>query len=213
MPTRIHFCSRLAGLLMLDTSARLTPKKAELAWQMPFELGNGIACWMDSEARYRYTIRNGLAYLYTDGHGRDVPGRFVILRQDTGQIVAQHVNQGQDINCIGGSWYLDRRQGHHALGCRAWPEARRPTPLAAVADRRRSDTPTARRAGQERIYQRLRSAHGIPHCGRPPAGAQRGWTSNLLRPPRSLRLGKGARLVRFGAGAAVTATVAIGHLR
>ena len=87
-------------------AVRITPQKAELAWKMPFELPNGIACWMDSEARYRYTMRDGLAYLYTDGHGRDVPGRFLVLRQDNGKILAEHVNEGGEADKIGGLWYL-----------------------------------------------------------------------------------------------------------
>jgi len=85
---------------------RITPTEATLAWKMPFEPRNGIACWMDTEARYRYTMRDGLAYLYTDGSGREVPGRFLVLRQDTGRIVAQHTNQGDESEKIGGLWYL-----------------------------------------------------------------------------------------------------------
>ena len=73
---------------------------------MPFEPHNGIACWMDSEARYRYTMRDGLAYLYTDGQGREVPGRFLVLRQDDGKVVAQHVNEDGEADRIGGLWYL-----------------------------------------------------------------------------------------------------------
>ena len=85
---------------------RITPAKATLAWKMPFEPRNGIACWMDTEARYRYTMRDGLAYLYTDGAGREVPGRFLVVRQDTGQIMAEHTNAGDESEKIGGLWYL-----------------------------------------------------------------------------------------------------------
>jgi outer membrane protein assembly factor BamB len=85
---------------------RITPEAATLAWQMPFEPQNGIACWMDTEARYRYTMCDGLAYLYTDGSGREVPGRFLVVRQDTGEIVAEHGNEGEQADKIGGLWYL-----------------------------------------------------------------------------------------------------------
>jgi hypothetical protein len=61
---------------------------------------------MDTEARYRYTMRDGLAYLYTDGAGREVPGRFMVLRQDSGRVVAEHTNEGDQSNKIGGLWYL-----------------------------------------------------------------------------------------------------------
>lgn len=84
---------------------RITPEKATLAWKMPFEPRNGIACWMDSEARYRYTMRGGLAYLYTDGT-REAPGRFLVVRQETGEVLAQHANTGGEADRIGGLWYL-----------------------------------------------------------------------------------------------------------
>lgn len=85
---------------------RITSKSAALAWKMPFEPRNGIACWMDSEARYRYTMRDGLAYLYTEGAGREVPGRFLVVHQETGEIVAEHTNEGSEAEKIGGLWYL-----------------------------------------------------------------------------------------------------------
>jgi outer membrane protein assembly factor BamB len=85
---------------------RITPARATLAWKMPFEPRNGIACWMDTEARYRYTMRDGLAYLYTDGSGREMPGRFLVIRQDTGRIVGEHSNAGDQSEKIGGLWYL-----------------------------------------------------------------------------------------------------------
>jgi hypothetical protein len=87
-------------------SYRITPTEATLAWTMPFEPRNGLDCWMDSEARYRYTVRDGLVYLYTGGSGREVPGRFLVLRQDTGAIVAEHTNDGDEAYKIGGLWYL-----------------------------------------------------------------------------------------------------------
>jgi len=85
---------------------RISPTAATPAWKMPLEPRNGIACWMDTEARYRYTVRDGLAYLYTDGAGREIPGRFLVVRQDTGQIVAEHTNRGDESEKIGGLWYL-----------------------------------------------------------------------------------------------------------
>ena len=85
---------------------RITPTQATFAWKMPPDPRNGIACWMDTEARYRYTMRDGLAYLYTDGSGGEVPGRFMVVRQDTGKVVAAHANEGDQSNKIGGLWYL-----------------------------------------------------------------------------------------------------------
>lgn len=85
---------------------RITPEAAVRAWAMPFEPRNGFQCWMDSEARYRYTVRDGLAYLYTDGSGKEVPGRFLVVRQDSGRVVAEHRNDGDEADRIGGLWYL-----------------------------------------------------------------------------------------------------------
>jgi len=105
---------------------------------MPFEPHNGIACWMDSEARYRYTMRDGLAYLYTDGQGREVPGRFLVLRQDDGKVVAQHVNEDGEADRIGGLWYLignkiiarwNANHGPRSAGFLAhWTRTSSPTP-------------------------------------------------------------------------------------
>lgn len=85
---------------------RITPEKAELVWKMAEEKQNAIPCWMDSEARLRYTIRDGLAYLWTDGINREVPGRFLIASESTGQIVAEHKNEGGEAQEISGLWYL-----------------------------------------------------------------------------------------------------------
>jgi outer membrane protein assembly factor BamB len=85
---------------------RITPAEAKLAWKMPEEPRNGIECWMDSESRYRYTMRDGLAYLYTEGIPHQVPGRFLVVKQDTGEIVAEHRNEGGEADCLGGLWYL-----------------------------------------------------------------------------------------------------------
>ncbi|MGD0896556.1 MAG: PQQ-binding-like beta-propeller repeat protein [Thermoguttaceae bacterium] len=85
---------------------RITPAAATPAWKMPEEPRNGFEVWMDSEARYRYTIRGALAYLDTQGLPHQVPGRFLIVKEDTGEIVAEHINAGGEADTIGGLWYL-----------------------------------------------------------------------------------------------------------
>ena len=84
----------------------ITPQKATLAWTMPQEPKYGLPCWMDSEARFRHTMRDGLVYLNTDGTGREVPGEFIIMKEDTGRILARHTNEGAEADKIGGLWYL-----------------------------------------------------------------------------------------------------------
>jgi len=61
---------------------------------------------MDIEARYRYTMCDGLVYLHTDGSGRDVSGRFLVVRQDTGETVAEHGNEDDQADKIGRLCYL-----------------------------------------------------------------------------------------------------------
>ena len=85
---------------------RISPTEAKLVWKMPEEPRNGFEVWMDSEARYQQTVRDGLAYLYTHGVSHEVPGRFLIVKEDTGQIVAEHKNEGGEADQIGGLWYL-----------------------------------------------------------------------------------------------------------
>lgn len=41
----------------------------------------------------------GLAYLYTDGLRREVPGRFLVVKQDTGEVVAERKNEGGRVLC------------------------------------------------------------------------------------------------------------------
>lgn len=85
---------------------RISPAKAELAWKMAEGPGNGFAVWMDSAARYRYTIRAGLVYLETEGLKAGAPGRFLVLKEDTGAVVAGHPNAGGEADRIAGLWYL-----------------------------------------------------------------------------------------------------------
>lgn len=85
---------------------RITPAEAKLAWKMPEEKSNGISCWMDSCATYRSTNRDGLFYLFTRGIPHEVPGRFLVMKQDTGVIVAEHKNEGGEADIISGLWYL-----------------------------------------------------------------------------------------------------------
>ena len=73
---------------------------------MPEEPRNGFAVWMDSCARYQQTVRDGLVYLYTDGVRDQAPGRFLVLKEETGEVVAEHTNEGGEADKIGGLWYL-----------------------------------------------------------------------------------------------------------
>jgi hypothetical protein len=84
----------------------ITPQRAELAWKMPEKLEFGMPCWMDSEARFRYTTSDGRVFLNTDGFGREAPGQFLIMDERTGRILARHVNHGTEADKIGGLWYL-----------------------------------------------------------------------------------------------------------
>jgi outer membrane protein assembly factor BamB len=84
---------------------RIRPSGTELAWKMPAETRNQIPTWFDSCARQRYTIRDGLVYLATDG-AKETPGRFLVLKEATGQVVAEHVNEGDQTDQIGGLFYL-----------------------------------------------------------------------------------------------------------
>ncbi len=84
----------------------ITPQKAERVWEMPEKYEYGLPCWMDSEARFRYTTSDGRVYLNTDGFGRENPGQFLILDERTGKIIASHINRGAEADKIGGLWYL-----------------------------------------------------------------------------------------------------------
>jgi hypothetical protein len=54
----------------------------------------------------QYTVRDGLMYVTTDGEAPEC-GRFVILKEDTGEIVAEHKNDGEyGPNWIHNLWYM-----------------------------------------------------------------------------------------------------------
>lgn len=84
---------------------RITPAGAERAWAMPQQPEYQIPTWMDTCARQRYTLRDGIAYLSTEGT-RDAPGHFMLLDQATGKVLADHVNRGSGAHQIQELWYL-----------------------------------------------------------------------------------------------------------
>lgn len=84
---------------------RITNQGAELAWRMPEEDRNQIPTWFDTCARQRYMIRDGLVYVVTEGT-KEAPGRFLLLEETTGKILADHQNLGADTAQIGGLFYL-----------------------------------------------------------------------------------------------------------
>ncbi len=84
---------------------RITPAGAERAWVMPEETRNQIPTWFDSCARQRYLIRDGLAYVPTEGT-REAPGRFLLLDEATGRILAEHANVGDEVQRADGLFYL-----------------------------------------------------------------------------------------------------------
>jgi outer membrane protein assembly factor BamB len=84
---------------------RITPRGAERAWSMPQEPQNQIPTWFDSCARQRYAIRDGRVYVAPEGTKED-GSRFLLLKETTGEILAEHPNRGDETNRIGGLFYL-----------------------------------------------------------------------------------------------------------
>ncbi len=90
----------------LYAAYRLSPEGATLAWTLPDEPRNQIPTWFDTCCRQRYAIANGRVYTYTEGT-KEAPGRFVILDEETGKVLAEHSNaSSQDADCLGGLFYL-----------------------------------------------------------------------------------------------------------
>ena len=84
---------------------RLSPPGAMLAWAMPREPRNQIPTWFDSCALQRYLIRDGQVYVAPEGT-KEAGARFLLLKEDTGEILAEHANRGDEIDRIGGLFYL-----------------------------------------------------------------------------------------------------------
>jgi hypothetical protein len=84
---------------------RLGTNGAERVWTMPREPWARIPTGFDSCARQRYALRDGLAYVPTGGT-KEAPGRFLLLEEATGNILASHVNSGRETDCLGGLFYL-----------------------------------------------------------------------------------------------------------
>jgi hypothetical protein len=84
---------------------RLGTNGAERVWAMPREPWAQIPTGFDSCARQRYALRDGLAYVPTDGT-KEEPGRFLLLEQATGNVLASHRNAGRETDQLGGLFYL-----------------------------------------------------------------------------------------------------------
>jgi outer membrane protein assembly factor BamB len=90
----------------LYAAYRISPTAATFAWTLPDEPRNQIPTWFDSCCRQRYAIRDGRVYLSTEGT-KDVPGRFLILDEQTGAILAEHSNASpNEADRIAGLFYL-----------------------------------------------------------------------------------------------------------
>lgn len=84
---------------------RVSPNGAEKVWAMPEEPRNQIPTWFDSCALQRCLIRDGFVYLSTEGT-KEEPGRFLLLKEETGEVLAERVNKGGETDCVGGLYYL-----------------------------------------------------------------------------------------------------------
>lgn len=90
---------------------RISPTKAELAWKMPQEPRNQISTWFDNCALLRYLMRDGMVYVAPNGakdEDEDGPerGHFLLLNEQTGEVLARHVNKGDEVDQIRGLFYL-----------------------------------------------------------------------------------------------------------
>jgi len=74
---------------------RITPEKAELAWQMADEPRNQIPTWMDNGARTYAAVRDGKVLLVTEGSKADkAPGRALLLDEKDGKVLAEAPDAG-----------------------------------------------------------------------------------------------------------------------
>jgi len=66
---------------------RITPKGATLAWTLPDKPHFLTPTWSDSLARPRTVIRNGFVYHTTGGPDKTTDRRFIIAKEDTGEVL------------------------------------------------------------------------------------------------------------------------------
>ncbi|HIM35617.1 MAG TPA: hypothetical protein EYM33_08805 [Pseudomonadales bacterium] len=66
---------------------KITPKGAQRAWTLPDKPHFLIPTWNDSVARPRAVIRNGLVYHTTEGPDKKIDRRFIVAREDTGEVL------------------------------------------------------------------------------------------------------------------------------
>jgi outer membrane protein assembly factor BamB len=101
---------------------RITPEKAERAWTFADKEAYRFVNWPDSCSFRRALLRDGLVYASLDGDkagaadaaadaGADAPpagrGRLVVAREDTGEVLAEHINAGkEEADQLGGLCYL-----------------------------------------------------------------------------------------------------------
>jgi outer membrane protein assembly factor BamB len=67
---------------------KITPQGATRAWALPDKPHFLTPTWSDSVARPRAVIRNGLVYHTTGGPDKTTDRRFIIAREDTGEVLA-----------------------------------------------------------------------------------------------------------------------------
>ena len=66
---------------------KITPQGATRAWTFPDRPHFLLPTWNDSVARPRYLIRGGLVYLATGGPNKETDRRFIIAREETGEVL------------------------------------------------------------------------------------------------------------------------------
>ena len=66
---------------------KLSTKSAELVWTLPDKPHFLTPAWSDSLARPRTLIRNGYVYFSTEGPDKADDRRFIIVKEDTGEVL------------------------------------------------------------------------------------------------------------------------------
>ncbi len=71
----------------LPGAYRITAKGAERVWSLPDEPEFVHQTWFDSAARRRLMVRDGLVYYASGGPNKETDRRFVVARENTGEIL------------------------------------------------------------------------------------------------------------------------------
>ena len=75
----------------LPGAYRITPQGTKRAWTFPDKPHFLAPTWSDSVARPRILIRGGLVYYASEGPGKETDRRLIIAREDTGEVLADHL--------------------------------------------------------------------------------------------------------------------------